>query len=83
MTIALAEQPPPQEAAPPQGPIEAAVRAKENKKRWIQLIAGIAVMVLLSNYQYSFTLFTPGMSAAVRRNSLFQNRADLLDLRSV
>jgi len=62
MTIALAKQPPPDEALPPQGPIEAAVRAAENRKRWIQLIAGIAVMVLLSNYQYSFTLFTPGMS---------------------
>jgi MFS transporter, OFA family, oxalate/formate antiporter len=62
MTIALAQKPPPDEAAPPKGPTEAAVRAAENKKRWIQLIAGIAVMVLLSNYQYSFTLFTPGMS---------------------
>ena len=62
MTIALAEQQPPEETAPMPGPIEAAVRAKENRKRWIQLIAGIAVMVLLSNYQYSFTLFTPGMS---------------------
>src|ERR1700742_1524287 len=25
------------------------------------LIAGVAVMILLSNYQYCFTLFTPGM----------------------
>ena len=36
-------------------------RAAENKKRWIQLIAGVFVMVLLSNYQYCFTLFTPGL----------------------
>lgn len=36
-------------------------RADENKKRWIQLIAGVFVMILLSNYQYCFTLFTPGL----------------------
>ena len=29
MTIALAEQPPPEETAPPQGPIEAAIRATD------------------------------------------------------
>jgi MFS transporter, OFA family, oxalate/formate antiporter len=29
--------------------------------RWGMLIAGVAVMILLSNYQYCFTLFTPGM----------------------
>ncbi len=29
--------------------------------RWMQLIAGLVFEILLSNYQYSFTLFTPGM----------------------
>lgn len=29
--------------------------------RWIQLTAGIVSMVVISNYQYAFTLFTPGM----------------------
>jgi OFA family oxalate/formate antiporter-like MFS transporter len=31
------------------------------RRRWFQLIAGIVVMILLSNYQYCFTLFTPGI----------------------
>ena len=29
--------------------------------RWVQLVAGILAMVVISNYQYAFTLFTPGM----------------------
>jgi MFS transporter, OFA family, oxalate/formate antiporter len=29
--------------------------------RWIQLICGIIAMIVISNYQYAFTLFTPGM----------------------
>ena len=29
--------------------------------RWIQLFAGVIAMIVISNYQYSFTLFTPGM----------------------
>jgi OFA family oxalate/formate antiporter-like MFS transporter len=29
--------------------------------RWIQLVCGIIAMVVISNYQYAFTLFTPGM----------------------
>lgn len=29
--------------------------------RWVQLIAGIVGMVVISNYQYAFTLFTPGI----------------------
>ncbi len=29
--------------------------------RWVQLIAGIVAMIIISNYQYAFTLFTPGM----------------------
>jgi MFS transporter, OFA family, oxalate/formate antiporter len=32
-----------------------------DRRRWGMLIAGVAVMILLSNYQYCFTLFTPGM----------------------
>jgi len=61
MTVALAEQTPQMESVQPGRSTEAAVPAAETGNRWIQLIAGIAVMVLLSNYQYSFTLFTPGM----------------------
>jgi OFA family oxalate/formate antiporter-like MFS transporter len=62
MTIALANQPAADQGAASPSPLDAVIRASENKKRGIQLVAGIAVMVLLSNYQYSFTLFTPGMS---------------------
>jgi len=29
--------------------------------RWVQLIAGVIGMIVISNYQYAFTLFTPGM----------------------
>lgn len=29
--------------------------------RWVQLIAGIVGMIVISNYQYAFTLFTPGL----------------------
>jgi OFA family oxalate/formate antiporter-like MFS transporter len=29
--------------------------------RWIQLICGVIAMIVISNYQYAFTLFTPGM----------------------
>jgi OFA family oxalate/formate antiporter-like MFS transporter len=29
--------------------------------RWVQLVCGIVAMILISNYQYAFTLFTPGM----------------------
>jgi MFS transporter, OFA family, oxalate/formate antiporter len=29
--------------------------------RWVQLISGIIAMILISNYQYAFTLFSPGM----------------------
>jgi OFA family oxalate/formate antiporter-like MFS transporter len=29
--------------------------------RWIQLVCGILAMIVISNYQYAFTLFTPGM----------------------
>jgi len=31
--------------------------------RWIQLVCGLIAMILISNYQYAFTLFTPGMRA--------------------
>jgi len=36
-------------------------QAPAEGRRWGMLIAGVAVMILLSNYQYCFTLFTPGM----------------------
>jgi OFA family oxalate/formate antiporter-like MFS transporter len=29
--------------------------------RWIQLLCGVIAMIVISNYQYAFTLFTPGM----------------------
>jgi MFS transporter, OFA family, oxalate/formate antiporter len=29
--------------------------------RWVQLVCGIIAMIVISNYQYAFTLFTPGM----------------------
>ncbi len=29
--------------------------------RWVQLAAGVVAMMVISNYQYAFTLFTPGM----------------------
>jgi MFS transporter, OFA family, oxalate/formate antiporter len=29
--------------------------------RWIQLACGVVAMIVISNYQYAFTLFTPGM----------------------
>ncbi|MGA3128357.1 MAG: oxalate/formate MFS antiporter [Candidatus Korobacteraceae bacterium] len=31
------------------------------ENRWIQLVCGVIAMIVISNYQYSFTLFTPGM----------------------
>lgn len=31
--------------------------------RWIQLAAGVTAMVVISNFQYAFTLFTPGLKA--------------------
>jgi OFA family oxalate/formate antiporter-like MFS transporter len=32
--------------------------------RWIQLAAGVIAMVVISNFQYAFTLFTPGLKAS-------------------
>jgi OFA family oxalate/formate antiporter-like MFS transporter len=29
--------------------------------RWVQLIAGVIAMIVISNYQYAFTLFAPGI----------------------
>ena len=29
--------------------------------RWVQLAAGVTAMVVISNFQYAFTLFTPGL----------------------
>jgi OFA family oxalate/formate antiporter-like MFS transporter len=37
------------------------VEVVSDRQRWGMLIAGVVVMILLSNYQYCFTLFTPGM----------------------
>ena len=31
--------------------------------RWIQLAAGVMAMIVISNFQYAFTLFTPGLKA--------------------
>lgn len=31
--------------------------------RWIQLAAGVVAMIVISNFQYGFTLFTPGLKA--------------------
>src|SRR5712672_1427040 len=31
--------------------------------RWIQLAAGVTAMVVISNFQYAFTLFTPGLKS--------------------
>jgi OFA family oxalate/formate antiporter-like MFS transporter len=38
-----------------------AVQTSGDRQRWGMLAAGVVVMILLSNYQYCFTLFTPGM----------------------
>jgi MFS transporter, OFA family, oxalate/formate antiporter len=32
--------------------------------RWIQLICGVISMIVISNFQYAFTLFTKGMTAS-------------------
>ena len=29
--------------------------------RWVQLAGGVIAMIVLSNYQYAFTLFAPGI----------------------
>src|SRR5260221_2650680 len=29
--------------------------------RWVQLAAGVTAMIVISNFQYAFTLFTPGL----------------------
>jgi OFA family oxalate/formate antiporter-like MFS transporter len=31
--------------------------------RWVQLTAGVVAMIVISNFQYAFTLFTPGLKA--------------------
>jgi hypothetical protein len=36
-------------------------RAVVAPNRWMQLIAGVVAMIVISNYQYAFTLFSPGM----------------------
>jgi len=32
--------------------------------RWVQLVAGVVAMIVISNFQYAFTLFTPGLKAS-------------------
>ena len=32
--------------------------------RWVQLVAGVIAMIVISNFQYAFTLFTPGLKAS-------------------
>ena len=33
--------------------------------RWVQLIAGLIAMIVISNYQYGFTLFAPGIQKSL------------------
>ena len=33
------------------------------RNRWVQLAAGVMAMVVISNFQYAFTLFTPGLKS--------------------
>jgi OFA family oxalate/formate antiporter-like MFS transporter len=39
--------------APPYGPFIG--------NRWVQLAAGVTAMIVIANFQYAFTLFTPGL----------------------
>ena len=41
--------------------VAAATPKSADRQRWGMLAGGVLVMILLSNYQYCFTLFTPGM----------------------
>ena len=34
--------------------------------RWFQLAAGVLAMIVISNFQYAFTLFTPGLKASFK-----------------
>jgi hypothetical protein len=51
--------------------------------RWIQLVCGIIAMIVISNYQYAFTLFTPGHETDVPRSALRENRSGVLRFHSV
>ncbi|MEM0373836.1 MAG: oxalate/formate MFS antiporter [Sulfolobales archaeon] len=42
---------------------------KVTNNRWVQLIAGFIAMVVISNYQYAFTYFKPGIQAALNAGS--------------
>ncbi|HXX16425.1 MAG TPA: oxalate/formate MFS antiporter [Candidatus Eremiobacteraceae bacterium] len=42
-------------------PAKLRVPSDTTGNRWIQLVAGVIAMIVISNYQYAFTLFTPGM----------------------
>ena len=35
--------------------------------RWVQLAAGVVAMIVISNFQYAFTLFTPGLKEQFAR----------------
>src|SRR5260221_14772696 len=48
------------ETAVPLDPAKAALGPIAGN-RWIQLAAGVTAMVVISNFQYGFTLFTPGL----------------------
>ena len=47
--------------APKQQDIAREMHGPVAGNRWIQLVCGIVAMIVISNYQYAFTLFTPGM----------------------
>jgi len=44
-----------------ESPAKLDVASTTGGNRWVQLIAGVVAMILISNYQYAFTLFTKGM----------------------
>lgn len=51
------------QAAPTTVPVDSAIEklGPIAGNRWIQLTAGVVAMIVISNYQYAFTLFTPGL----------------------
>jgi len=42
---------------------------KITNNRWVQLVAGFIAMVVISNYQYAFTYFKPGIQADLKAGS--------------
>jgi len=52
----------PREAAvPEETDIAKQAYGKVAGNRWVQLVSGVVAMIVISNYQYAFTLFTPGI----------------------